>query len=168
MTENRTHITAYLAELRKEAEENKAVLHVQDSDFIDDNHLHPFWYGGKIGIIEFANGWKISIEVCGEVRLYGRTETGGEIDYVNKNNSGAWTEDVAGLIMSDDHLRALEQEGLIEWGNNNWVEFDLIDPAGVFVDMGIWDDNVLDDNVLEAFSGIGEYAKTIDDYLAQM
>ena len=157
-------IRAKIHQIETEAEAIGAVVVLDEDTFIDDEHLNCFWYGGEIGSIKFNNGWTVNISVSGEVRLNGQTAEGEEIDYVNKNNDGAWGEDVASIIHGDSHLAALEDESLVEFGNNNWVEFNFTDPDGNFCDCGISMDNLLDDNVLDAFLPVSSFLDAIEEY----
>ena len=163
---NRKNIVEAIESARKEAEENDAELDVKPEDFYDDDHLNCFWYGGLLGTLSFSNGWCVRIEVNGEVRLAG-VIAGQEINYCNKNNSGAYLEDVRDIIPDDASLNAAVEAGDITFLNNNWVEYDFVAPDGTFHDLGFVSDNVLDDNVLDAFRDISAYAAQITAYANQ-
>lgn len=160
------NIKASLRRAKEEAAKLGVILHVDESEFIDNKHLDCFWYGGHIGLIEY-NGWKAAIEVNGVVSLYGEIN-GVEVDYKDKNNSGAWGSDVCDVIKSDKMLRQALEKMSITFDSNNWVEWNLIAPDGVFHDMFLIDDNVLEDNVLEAFFNVQYYIDAIERYKASI
>lgn len=173
MSGKKAEIRKRLAELVQEAADFGVYLDVNERVFIDDAHLDCFWYGGMIGKIYYPNGWAIVIEVNGDVRLHGK-KGGKSFDYVNKNNSGAIGEEISGIIRNDKELETLtktprgERNGSwAEYGNNNWVEYNYLTPGGEFVDLGMWMDNVLEDNVLEAFSGVAELGAELWAYVKQ-
>ena len=158
-------ITKKIGQIRKEAEHIGAVAFIDAERFIDDEHLNCFWYGGEtLGLIKLSNGWTVHINVCGIVRLSGTTEDGTEIDYENDSNDGAWGKDVASIIKNDEHLRALEEVSLMEWQNNNWVEFNLVDPDGKYHECGDTMDNILDENVLDAFLPVSAFMDTVKEF----
>ncbi len=134
------------------------------ANFIDDEHLDCFWYGGSLAKITFKNGWAVLFEVNGEVRLHGIDDNGVDIEYVNKRNNGARYDDVFTQIANDDRLYALADSGQIEFGNNNWVEYNFIDPNGAFHDIGFCTDNVCSDNVLDAIDGFEELESAVEEY----
>ncbi|MDD4509372.1 MAG: hypothetical protein PHY23_00405 [Oscillospiraceae bacterium] len=161
-------IKSTLRHARKEAARLGVTLHVDESDFIDNKHLDCFWYGGPIGAIEY-DGWTVSIDVNGDVSLYG--EIGGkEIEYRNNENSGAWGKDICSIIKSDRMLCRERQKISITYGVNSWVDCNLIAPDGmvaadsIFYDGVLSTNSVLDNNVLSAFVDLQYYVDLIDRY----
>lgn len=158
------NIKASLTQAKKEAAKLGVTLHVDASEFIDNKHLDCFWYGGHIGLIEYS-GWKVLFEVNGDVSLYGEVN-GIEVNYMNKNNSGAWGSDICDVIKSDKMLHRELEKMTVAYDNNNWVEWNLIAPDGVFHDMFLIEDNVLEDNVLNAFFDTQYYIDVIERHKA--
>jgi len=131
---------------------------------IDKDHLDPVWYGGRVGYIKFSDGWTVVVEAIGDIRLHGFVN-GEEIDVVDKNNGGR-VYDELGDVLNDaslDRLLVSEDNGgdFLEYGNNNWFEFDVVSPDGQFIDCFNCD-NVLDDNLLSCFEDAGEYSKIVE------
>lgn len=162
---SREKIHAKLAALEKEAEKYGAELQVMDDDFIDDDHLDCLWYGGHIGSIVYK-GHEISIEVHGEVSIYG--DPGDEelcdLTYVNKQGTGAYnlaaSDTLRTAFKNDAELRAALMENRLVVENNNWVEFFVLTPDGAW-----HDGDVIDDDVLDAFDDIGAWIQMLhDDY----
>lgn len=155
---------AKIALLKKNAKKLGAEVKI-DENIYDNDHLNCFWYGGYIGSVVYKD-YMIDIEVLGEVRLTVLDEDGNEIcEYVNKNNSGVNRfDEVYSVIKGDEHLKELNEKGLLYWGNNNWVEFFLRDKEGE--DTGMVFD-VLDDDILEAFEDIDDYIEIIEEYIAE-
>lgn len=146
-----------------------------DFDIIDKDHLNCLWYGGYVGSIEYPDGWKIIIEVNGDVDIAGFVD-GEQFDSRDKNNSGAAFDDLAETFdVDDDKLAELETyDGEIDWdgdpsnspnrivyNNNNWVEFNFESPEGKFIDVGMTLDNILDNNVLDAFDDIADFEESL-------
>lgn len=157
----RDTIETRLKAIRQNADVLGVALDIDDSIFIDDNHLDCFWYGGYIGSLSF-DGWKIIIEVNGEVRARVTTEDGDEFYYVNKNNTGAWGENICQFVAGDIQKNELVRSEKLIFGNNNWVEW-LIQPPG----MDVYDpmtqfDNVVDNNILDVFDNLEEYIEIIE------
>ena len=162
---SREKIHAKLEALKKEAEKYGAELQVMDDDFIDDDHLDCLWYGGCIGSIVYK-GYEISIEVHGEVAIYGDPgdEEFCDLTYVNKQGTGAYnmgaSDTLRTTFKNDAELRAALHENRLVVENNNWVEFFVLTPDGVW-----HDGDVIDDDVLDAFDDIGAWIQLLhDDY----
>ena len=58
------------------------------------------------------------------------------------------------LIKDDDTLHRLGEDGRLAWDNNNWVEPLVFDSDGNNISDFTWD-NVLDNNILDAFKEPG-------------
>ncbi len=160
----RSKIRAKLAELEKEAESLGAELQVREDDFIDDDHLDCLWYGGQIGSIMYK-GFEISIEVQGEVALYGDMydEELKNFTYINKRGNGAFnmaaSDSLRTAFKNDTELRAALMENRLVVENNNWVEYFICTPDGVW-----HGGDVIDcDNVLDAFEDISTWLDLLHD-----
>ncbi len=158
----RDKIRAKLAELEAEAEKYGAELQLFEDDFIDDEHLDCVWYGGEIGEIVYK-GYVISIAVEGDVRISGAEGDAKFEDfaYVNKQGTGAYAAADDSLRMAfknDDELQEAQSRERITYENNNWVEFFVKTPDG------LWHDgDVIEFNVLEAFDSIATWLEMLRD-----
>lgn len=149
--------------------ENTKGAKIKIMDLIDQNHLNCLWYGKTVGYIEIDN-WIVSIEANGDVRIQGKFE-GEEFDIVDKNDGGRVYQELGNKI-DDTALERLignpEPDNFIEFGNNNWFEFNVITPDGIFIDCFDYD-NVLDsDNLLECFDNIDYYIDIINRVKQEM
>ena len=123
-----------------------------------------------MGTFKRPDGWQIEIQVAGDVALTLTLPDGTEIDYDNRDNSGAMDSDFLDAVDSDQMLNSLNQDDCIEWQNNNWIEVNYIDPNGRFIDLSNYGDNVFpDDNVLEVFyhDSAVELFKELDEFIAR-
>lgn len=147
-----------------------------DPEQFDANRLNCTWIGGWYAYITLTPELDIEIGAIGDVCATLLDKNGEEIICVkDKNNTGAFAECMGEYIKSDDHLKELKQENRLIFENNNWIEYDGIyypygrENPGIMVDLGIINDNILDDNILEAIDqvlkGIPEITKEISDYL---
>ena len=83
----------------------------------DNQHKDSVWYGGDIVSIEFGR-YTIIIGAFGDIRAC----INGDY-YCDKNNGGMFKEYLNEQhIYNDEDLSKAEQEGKIEFGNNNWFE----------------------------------------------
>ena len=119
---------------------------------IDKDHLDCTWYNGDVGRITRKDGWSIVIGAHGDIRIYGKVH-GEEIEFVDKGCGSAYQRL---NIKDDEELRRLEDKGKITFEDNNWFEYDVLDPDGNFYDCGFIFDNVMDNNILDCFEGLGE------------
>lgn len=148
-----------LAKAYEEAEKLGVTLDVSEDDFIDDEHLDCVWYGGDIGTLTYK-GFEISIEVHGEVRLSGEENDPiySGFEYVDKANDGAYgagDDSLRTVFASDRELH--DAKDRLYYGDNNWVEFFVKDPAGE-----LHDGDVIDDNVLDAFQDISYWVDMLE------
>lgn len=149
---NREKINKTIEELKQDYAEHGAILHLDDRDLIDDEHLYCLWYGGYIGSVEY-NGYILDIRVDGDVQFAILDDEYYDIyEYRNRNNTGAYyNTDLVDYIHSDKEFDDLYEQNKIVWDNNNWIEYELLDKDGDTIlfsaDIGIADT----DNVLEAF-----------------
>lgn len=150
-----------LEEYRQKALELGITLNIDENIFIDDNHLDCFWYGGYIGSIEYDD-WKIIIEVNGYVHAYIAPKNGNdESYYINRDNSGAWGKNICDFISGDLQKQELTQNKEMIFNHNNWVEWRIQPPGKDVYDPITQFDNILDDNVLEAFNDLRKYVRII-------
>ena len=84
---SRQKISRRCRKLRREAAAFGAELLTDEKTFIDDEHLDCVWYGGYIGGLRYK-GYEVSIEVYGDVDIYGFVN-GADFQYRNRSNTGA-------------------------------------------------------------------------------
>lgn len=165
---NKENILKALDSAREEAKKLGAILDCSHKDFIDDSHLNCIWYGGCFATLKYK-GFEVWFTVCGEVRFTYFSDFEHEIellDYVDKNNDGAWMNSEAREILKNDTVfQMADEEGRIEWGNNNWVEYRIYDEKGENLVNDLFCDTVLDDNVLDALTELHDYTEWIDEYI---
>ena len=104
------------------------------TDYIDDNHLSHFWYGGECARIEYK-GYVATIEAIGDVCV--EYAPGGEYKcrVKDKNNTGYFYNEMRDVLKSDDALYKAIENGDLIIDNNNWWECFIIDPKGNFHDL---------------------------------
>ena len=115
------------------------------------------------------------ISAIGDIRLNGILDNGEEISFKDKCNGGSAYKELALTYGLDDaslnHYIGSDTEnpavGYLAYENNNWLEFDLITPDKKFIDLGMLADNVLEDNVLDAFQPLSFYTRFVDTYIAR-
>ena len=150
-----------IAEIYRPEQTNKAEIKI--TDLIDQNHLNCIWYGGQVGYI-VIDGWCVTIEARGDIRIQGKIN-GEEFDVVDKRNGGAVYEEL-GHKIDDEILNRLIQnpdpDNFIEFGNNNWFEFNIETPEGIFVDCCGYDNVIDSDNLLECFDDIYYYKEILN------
>jgi hypothetical protein len=138
-------------------------VHIDIFNIIDKDHLNCTWYGGQVGCITMPDGWWISIEAHGEIRLEGEVKGHGYVDVTEKSNNGGVYDEI-GRWCDDNKLHRLLNSGTdsdyLAFGNNNWFEANVISPDGEFFDM-CFADNILDDNILACF----EHVETLFGYV---
>lgn len=160
-----------ILECKLKAEKAGVKLHLAPENIIDADHLDCFWYGGQIGAFEYK-GYTISIEVHGDVRLTLLDGAYKEelLIYNNRNNTGAYkahdNDEVLALIKNDEAFHQLCNDGRIVFSNNNWVEYLVLDAEGNQINDIAWD-NVLDNNVLEAFDDPIWVKSVVDEIIEQ-
>lgn len=91
----------------------------------------------------------------------------------DKNNMGVFGDEMHPYLKTDKQLHNAIDNGRLTLDNNNWIEYDgeikagNTDSAGVFIDLGIVCDNILDDDILQAIEqaldSIEEIKKEIVD-----
>lgn len=160
-----------LKKAHEEAEKLGAVLECDHNDFYDDSHLNCIWYGGCFAVLKYR-GFEVRFEVRGEVRFTYFADFEHEIevlDYVDKNNDGAYRHAEALKALKNDTVyEMVDEEGLIEWGNNNWVEFRILDEDNNnIVDYFNADTVLADDNILDALNDLKHYTDIIDEHISK-
>lgn len=153
-----------ILDIQRDAALNGVEMDLSPDNIFDLEHLDCFWYGGYVGSLKYK-GYTVNIEVHGDVRLTVLDKEHREelLIYNNRDNSGAFGHDkVLDVIKDDEILHKLCDEGRVVWANNNWVEYRIFDPNDNEVDLPIYD-NVIDNNVLDAFSDVGYYKDLIDE-----
>lgn len=143
-------ILAGIAGSKQFAKLSGTELDITRDQFIDDQHLLPVWYGGYIGSMKLPDGWQIIIETAGIIDMTVHLDDG-DAEYENKDNTDARGSDLLSRV-DDAQLRALDKDGRVEWRNNNWMEYNFVDPKGRRVDCGVFSDNIIEDaDVLSVF-----------------
>lgn len=136
--------------------------------------LNCLWYGGGLATIEVSEAFAIELNIYGDVRAELTDDAGNELASVtDKNNGGVFSEYMLPYIKTDKQLEDALESGKLTLGNNNWIEYDGViktcdtDSTGVFVDLGMICDNILDDDILSAIEqvldSIEEIKKEISD-----
>ena len=145
-------------------QEKKYGVEIEISDIIDKDHLDCVWYGGEVGTIKYK-GYTVVIAAYGDIRI-DAVINGEPFDIKDKNNGGVVYEEIGNLI-DDAKLAELENADLtgdyIRYENNNWFEFDIIDPDGKYIDC-CYMDNVINDDLIECFSEADFYIGIIEQY----
>ena len=99
--------------------------------------------------------------IYGDVRatLFDRFER--EIAYVkDEHNAGLFKKQMEDYIQNDEELSEQLESGLLVLDNNNWIEYGGVyyknaeDQSGITIDVGLYEDNILDDNILEAIDQV--------------
>ena len=155
---------ARLAKIK--SQEKRFGCKIEIKDLIDKDHLNCVWYGGDVGAIKYK-GCTFVIRAAGDIRLHGRIK-GETIDIVDKSNSGRVYDELGSRLTDKEFEKLLnseDEDNCLIYGNNNWFEVDMILPDGQYVDLS-FGDNVLDDNILEAFEDVDEYFPYIAEALA--
>lgn len=156
-------------------QEQKYGVKIEIINMIDKDHLDCIWYGGEVGRIIYKD-YSIVISAAGEIRLSGKIN-GEEVRFVDKNNYGRLYEDLAiDYNIDDEKFYALldgypdsfkgDENNYLEFGNNNWFEFDLISPEGEWIDL-CDADNVLENNLLDCFEGIEWYLEYVEEEIKE-
>lgn len=165
-------IKDFISELEQIRHQEKTFdIEINISDIIDKDHLDCIWYGGEVGTIKYKN-YTIVIGAYGDIRLSGKIN--GEDIYVVDKNNGGEVYNSLGHLLDDDKLKQLlspmsedfDKDNYLEFKDNNWFEVDLISPEGKWIDLS-GSDNVLDDNLLDCFTGIETYFEYVDNIIKE-
>lgn len=123
----------------------------------EHRRLNCLWYGGWLATIIVSETFAIELNIYGDVRAELTDDLGNELTSVkDKNNSGVFSEYMLRYIKTDKQLEDALEAGRLTLGDNNWIEYDGVvkknatDESGVFIDLGIICDNILDDDILKA------------------
>lgn len=126
-------------------------------EYFDNKRLNCLWYGGELATIKVSEKFIIELNIYGDVRALLTDKRGNELESVtDKNNGGAFSEYMRSHLKTDKGLESALKSGRLTLGNNNWIEYDGVvkeneaDETGVFIDLGMICDNILDDNILVA------------------
>ena len=133
----------------------------------EHRRLNCLWYGGGLATIKVSETLAIELNIYGDVRSELTDDLGNELTSVtDKNNDGVFSEYMVPYIKTDKQLEDALQSGKLTLGNNNWIEYDGViktcdtDSTGVFIDLGMICDNILDDDILSA---IGQVLNSIEE-----
>lgn len=140
----------------------------------DHLRLNCLWYGGFLAAIKVSDTFKVELNVYGDVRAELTDKNGRWLESVtDKNNDGAFSEYMQSHLKTDKGLESALESGRLTLGNNNWIEYDGVvkenaaDETGVFIDLGMICDNILDDDILiaieQALDSIEDIKKEICD-----
>lgn len=126
----------------------------------EHRRLNCLWYGGELATIKVSEIFAIELNIYGDVRAELTDDVGNELASVtDKNNDGAFSEYMMPYIKTDKQLSEAFESGKLTLGNNNWIEYDGVikhdnESIGVFIDLGMICDNVLDDDILSAIEQV--------------
>lgn len=150
--------------LEKQAKALGGVLHFTEDNLIDERHLNCFWYdSGSVAVFEYK-GFECSVEVHGDISLGVLDESleNEILAFGKRNGQPAYKDDdVMAVICDDAGLQALAEQGRLSWSLNNWVELRVFDENGK--EVALHEDNVLDDNLLEAVDSLDWFAQVVDE-----
>lgn len=146
-------------------------------ELFNHRRLNCLWYGGGLATIKVSDTFKVELNIYGDVRAELTDKNGRELASVrDKNNGGAFSEYMQSYLKTDNGLSAAVKSGRLTLENNNWIEYDGVvkeneaDSTGVFIDLGMICDNILDDDILsaidQALDFIEEIKKEIIDVAA--
>lgn len=82
-----------------------------------------FFYDGEIAYAEKPNGTKLSLIACGDIKIHLHEDC-----YKNRQVNEA----IEKFQITDELLRKLEDEGKLEWLNNNWFEVTFLKKGAEF------------------------------------
>lgn len=161
----KTKIKEVLKSAEEKAKSKGVLLDVYENDLIDDNHLDCFWYDGWIATARYEN-FAIHIEVRGDVAMSVIDADGNEVLDYKKHLHGAYqVPQVSDVIKNDKELYELEENGLLHWSNNNWIEYFIEERIDEGFQSGIVDSIVYGSgNVLEAVTDVDFLVKTLKHY----
>ena len=143
-------------------------------EYFNHRRLNCLWYGGELATVKISDSFKIELNIYGDVRAC-LTDKSGEVlaSVKDKNNMGVFGDEMHPYLKTDKQLHNAIDNGRLTLDNNNWIEYDgeikagNTDSAGVFIDLGIVCDNILDDDILQAIEqaldSIEEIKKEIVD-----
>lgn len=95
-------------------------------DYIDDNHTDCIWYGGTVLHLS-SNKMDIFLNAYGDVAAELALPNGKYAYMKDKNNSGAFYDEMSPYIKSDkDYIKKLNNNSLV-LDNNNWLELTVYD-----------------------------------------
>jgi hypothetical protein len=141
----------------------------------EHRRLNCLWYGGELATIKLSETFAIELNIYGEVRAELTDDLGNELASVtDKNNAGAFSKYMLPYIKTDKQLEDALESGKLILGNNNWIEYDGVvktcdtDTTGVFVDLGMICDNILDDDVLSAIEQALDSIKEIKNEICDV
>lgn len=135
-------------------------LEIKWFERLTEDRVDSVWYGGEIAEVTYGR-FKCSIEAVGDVAIVINDEY-----YKDKNNTGyvgrVLIDDLG--IKSDEELRELEDEGKLEWLNNNWFEVVIYDTvAKKYIEL--YDEAIIDLDVDDDFSWLPEMLDEIEEDL---
>lgn len=161
----KTKIKEVLKSAEEKAKSQGVLLDVYEDDLIDDDHLDCFWYDGWIATARYEN-FAIHIEVRGDVSMNLLDADGNEVVEYKKTLHGAdLASKLSDVIKDDEELYMLEENGLLHWSNNNWIEYFIEERIDAGFQSGIVDSLVYgSNNVLKAVTDVDFIAKTLKHY----
>lgn len=137
-------------------------IEIKITDYIDDQHVSHYWYGGQCATIKYK-GYTFSIEAIGDVCWH--TIKNGQVSECqkDKNNGGYFYSEMCGEYANDAALYdAIENDELI-FDDNNWWECFVCDKDGEFHDlMWVLDSIRLDDAIEEVKEQLDDVIKYIE------
>ncbi len=138
----------------------------------DPNRLNCLWYGGYIAEIKVKETLSVELEINGDVYAELADKDGNSLAYVkDKGNTGRFNDEMRSHLLNDQMLLAALDDGSLKLDYGNWIEYDGVvkksvsEDKGMFIDLGIICDNVLDDDILRA---IDEALDSIENIKAEI
>lgn len=136
----------------------------------DSDRLNCLWYGGELAVIKVTDLFSVELNICGDVYAELTDKSGSQLAYVkDKGNTGRFYDEMSSYIKDDGELLLALDDGRLKLDYNNWVEYDgviksnIADERGIFIDLGIICDNILDDDILNAIMQALDLLETIKE-----
>lgn len=104
-------------------------VEISISELIVPERFELFWYGGPIITLKYKNR-ELVISAIGDVcfDIMNKNGISCQCHYRNTNNTGvAPNSDVFDVITNDDEFESYIAVGLVNWINNNWIEYSIFE-----------------------------------------
>ena len=157
--------------LAAKAKEKGVELDFNPQDY-DEKHLHCLWNSGWFAEIKLDEHFSIALTIYGDVRATLFDSNDNEIASVrDEQNAGWFRKEMEDHIKDDDQLAFFMLDGSLVLDNNNWVEYSGIyyknpdDQTGITIDIGVYEDTLLDNNILKAIDQVLDDLDTIKDQI---
>lgn len=130
---------------------------------ITEERMELFWYGGPVICLEYK-GKRCIISAIGDVRFDILDKNGNyQRIYCNAWNTGVPSGDeLFDIVKTDEEFESYVAVGLVNWINNNWIEFNIYDEDGKTVLYHETDDDA--SNLNDVISDIGYYIEKLKNF----